>query len=96
MIRAIHARFDDSRFVDDVAQCGGKNPPTLGLVKIRSLRVDYRPPSTSHVTMCASRRSQLLNPEKELKHPNHFFTVHLSHLTTLNATLDELNTKHTR
>jgi hypothetical protein len=34
MIRAIHARSDGSRFVDDVAQCGGKNPPTLGLVKI--------------------------------------------------------------
>jgi hypothetical protein len=35
MIRAIHARSDGSRFVDDVAQCGGKNPPTLGLVKIK-------------------------------------------------------------
>jgi hypothetical protein len=27
MIRAIHARSDGSRFVDDVAQCGGKNSP---------------------------------------------------------------------
>jgi hypothetical protein len=27
MMRAIHARSDDSRFVDDVAQCGGKNCP---------------------------------------------------------------------
>jgi hypothetical protein len=26
------------RFVDDMAQCGGKNPPTLGLVKISTLQ----------------------------------------------------------
>jgi hypothetical protein len=34
IIRAINTRSDGSRFVDDVAQCGAKIAPLLGLVKI--------------------------------------------------------------
>jgi hypothetical protein len=57
MIRAIHARSDGSRFVDDVAQCGGKNPPTLCLVKILAAQC----PSVADLALAQPRRSRIMN-----------------------------------
>jgi hypothetical protein len=41
IIRAIHARSNGSRFVDDVAQCGGKNCPPFWSCKDKNISEEW-------------------------------------------------------